>query len=134
MRKKHHISAFTLLEVLVALAIFATTALALMKVAMNYTNAVGQNQLRTHAHFVAMNMAAEIRIDQKWLTGTANEEREEQGERWKISQAAFSTVSPDVQRIEIQVSHIDSESGQEQGVTTLSIFNYRQAQTGTTIQ
>lgn len=126
-----HISGFTLLEVLVALAIFATTALALMKVGMNYTQSIGQNQLRTQAHFVAMNSAAEIQIQGKWITGTANEDREEQGEHWRITQTAFATISPDVQRIEIHVAHLDPHQldGQAQGVTSLSIFNYRQVNT-----
>lgn len=129
--------AFTLLEVLVALAIFATTALALMKIAMNYTQSIHQNQLRSYASFVAMNVAADIKIEKKWLTGTATEEREEQGERWKVSQTAYSTISPDVQRIEIHIAHIDpnqvnnsQNSDQANGITSLSIFNYRQAEQG----
>lgn len=119
---------FTLLEVLVALAIFATTALALMKIAMNYTQSMTQNQLRTYAHFVAMNAAAEIQIEQRWLTGIATEEKQEQGERWKVTKTAYPTVSADVQRIEIQVAHLNHD--QAQGITSLSIFNYRQAPTG----
>ena len=131
---KHTRRAFTLLEVLVALAIFATTAIALMKIAMNYTQSIHQNQLRTYANFVAMNVAAEIKIEKKWLTGIATEEREEQGEHWKITQTAHNTISPDVQRIEIQVAHIDPEirnAEQAQGITSLSVFNYRQAQSST---
>lgn len=120
---------FTLLEVLVALAIFSTTALALMKIAMNNTQSILQNQLRTQAHFVAMNVAAETMIEQQWLTGLATEQRQEQGEQWVVTRTAFETVSPDVQRIEIQVAHLPTEQtdmAQAQGVTTLSMFNYRQ--------
>ena len=118
---------FTLLEVMVALAIFATTALALMKIGMNYTQTVSHNQLRTYAHFVAMNTAAEIEIEGQWLTGSASEEKEEQGERWKITRTAYSTISPDIQRIEIQVLHMTAEQSSDdaQGITSLSIFNYR---------
>lgn len=131
MKAKHTVFGFTLLEVLVALAIFATTALALMKVGMNYTQSISQNQLRTQAHFVAMNVAADIQIQGKWISGTANEDREEQGEHWRISQTAYSTLSPDVQRIEIQVAHLEpnQNSDQAQGITSLSIFNYRQVNT-----
>ena len=131
MKSKHSQRGFTLLEVLVALAIFATTALALMKVGMNYTQSVAQNQLRTQAHFVAMNAAAEIQIQGQWITGTANEDREEQGERWRVTQTAFGTISPDVQRIEIHVAHLNDQQAddQAQGVSNLSIFNYRQVNT-----
>ena len=44
---------FTLLEVMVALAIFATAAIALTKVAMQYTQATSNAIVRTKAQFVA---------------------------------------------------------------------------------
>ena len=122
---------FTLLEVMVALAIFATTALALMKIAMNYTQSIQQNELRTLAHFVAMNQTAELRIEQQWLTGSQSEDITEQGEQWRIQKQSYETISPDVQRIEIQVLHLDPDNAEKvQGVTTLSVFNYRQSQEG----
>ncbi|OUY06924.1 type II secretion system minor pseudopilin GspI [Acinetobacter populi] len=130
-------AAFTLLEVLVALAIFAVTALALMKIAMNNTQSIQQNQLRTEAHFVAMNVAEEINIRGEWLTGIASEERSEQGERWKVTRTATATLSPDVQKIEIQVAYIDPDLqnvDNAQGITSLSVFNYRQAQQAGTTQ
>lgn len=121
---------FTLLEVLVALAIFAVTALAMMKIGMNYTQSVMQNQWRTQAHFVAMNAAADIQIQGKWISGTGSQDVEEQGERWQITQTAYDTISPDVQRIDLQVTHIDADNpDKKQGMSSLSMFNYRQAET-----
>ncbi len=122
--------AFTLLEVLVALAIFATTAMVLMQVAMGNTQSVRQNQLRTQAHFVAMNVAAEVRIKHQWLSGIVTEQRNEQGEQWQVTQTVSNTISPDIQRIEIQVAYIDPDNADNnaQGITTLVIFNYRQAE------
>lgn len=50
---------FTLLEVMVALwAIFATAAIALTKVAMQYTQATSNAIVRTKAQFVALNEVA----------------------------------------------------------------------------
>lgn len=46
---------FTLLEVMVALAIFATAAVALTKLGMQYTQSTANAILRTKAQFVAMN-------------------------------------------------------------------------------
>ena len=128
MKTKRQFKGFTLLEVLVALAIFATTAMALMKIGMNYTQSIVQNQLRTQAHFVAMNVVAELQIEGKWITGTESQERDEQGSHWQIKQTAFSTISPNVQRIEIQVLHMDGPQQQATGITSLSVFNYRQTQ------
>lgn len=117
---------FTLLEVLVALAIFATTALALMKIGMNYTQSIAQNQLRTQAHFIAMNNAADIKINGKWIEGSASEDLQAQEKNWRITQTAFETISPDVQRIEINVAIMDDKNADKaQGISTLSIFNYR---------
>lgn len=122
----HDRKGFTLLEVMVALAIFATTALALMKIGMNYTQSIIQNQMRTQAHFIAMNSAADIQINGKWITGSASEDLQAQDKNWRITQTAFETVSPDVQRIEINVAVLDDNNAdQPQGITSLSMFNYR---------
>jgi general secretion pathway protein I len=53
-------SGFTLIEVMVALAIFAVAAVALMRTGMSYVNATEGLETRTLAHFVAMNEAANI--------------------------------------------------------------------------
>lgn len=122
---------FTLLEVLIALAIFAVTALALMNIAINHTQSVRHNQLRTQAHFVAMNVAAEINIQNKWLTGIVTEQRTEQGEQWKIVQTVKNTISPNVQQIDIQIFYLDPDQASadnQQGVSSLSIFNRRQTE------
>lgn len=63
----HRSSGFTLLEVMVALAIFATAAIAFTKVAMQYTQATSNAILRTKAQFVALNEVAMMEINQEWL-------------------------------------------------------------------
>lgn len=57
---------FTLLEVLVALAVIAfSLAAAASAVSGNTRNASGLQQ-RTYAHWVAMNKMAELHVDKKW--------------------------------------------------------------------
>ena len=102
---------FTLLEVMVALAIFATAAIALTKVAMQYTQATSNAIVRTKAQFVALNEVAIMEINQEWLQGTQSKQVTEQGETWQIDKVAQSTISPKVQRIELQVSLFDADSG-----------------------
>ena len=117
---------FTLLEVMVALAIFATAALALTQVAMQYTQSTAHNILRTQAQFVALNEAALMEIQQEWLTGTASKQVTQQGHTWKIDKRAEATISPQVQRIELQVSLIDPEQqGEAQGISHMTFFNHR---------
>ncbi|RZH11530.1 type II secretion system minor pseudopilin GspI [Acinetobacter pittii] len=116
---------FTLLEVMVALAIFAVAAVALTKVAMQYTQSTSNAILRTKAQFVAMNEIALMEINQEWLEGTQSKQVTSQGETWQIDKSAQSTISPNVQKVDVQVSLYDSDKGKVQnGITHLVFFNY----------
>ncbi|NUF16060.1 type II secretion system minor pseudopilin GspI [Acinetobacter lactucae] len=116
---------FTLLEVMVALAIFAVAAVALTKVAMQYTQSTTNAILRTKAQFVAMNEVALMEINQEWLEGTQSKQVTSQGETWQIDKSAQSTISPNVQKVDLQISLYDSDKGEVQnGITHLVFFNY----------
>ncbi|MCU4304903.1 type II secretion system minor pseudopilin GspI [Acinetobacter ursingii] len=120
-------SGFTLLEVMVALAIFAIAAVAVTKVGMQYTQSTANAILRTKAQFVAMNEAAQMEINKQWLTGTESKQITSQGETWQIDKRSESTISPNVQRVEIQVSLFNNEQGKvESGITNIVFFNYPQ--------
>ena len=121
-------SGFTLLEVMVALAIFATAAMALTNVAMQYTQATANAVLRTKAQFVALNEISTMEINREWMTGTASKQLTQQGETWQIDKSAQATISPNVQRIEVQVSLMNIETGKvEAGITHLTFFNAKVA-------
>ena len=117
--------AFTLIEVVVALAIFAVAAMALTKVAMQYTQATANAILRTKAQFVAQNEIANMQINREWLTGTASEQVTAQGETWQVDKKSESTISPSVQKIDVQVSLFDKSAGKvEAGITNKVFYNY----------
>ena len=97
---------FTLLEVMVALAIFAVAAVALTKVAMQYTQSTSNAILRTKAQFVAMNEIAMMEINQEWLQGTQTKQVTSQGETWQIYKSAESTVSPNVQKLMYKLAYM----------------------------
>lgn len=123
-RSAHHCSGFTLLEVMVALAIFATAAIALSNVAMQYTQATANAVLRTKAQFVALNEIASMEMKREWMSGTASKQITQQGETWQIDKSAQPTVSPDVQRIDVQVSLMNADTGKvEAGIASLVFFN-----------
>lgn len=123
-RSAHHCSGFTLLEVMVALAIFATAAIALSNVAMQYTQATANAVLRTKAQFVGLNEIASMEMKREWMSGTASKQITQQGETWQIDKSAQPTVSPDVQRIDVQVSLMNADSGKvEAGIASLVFFN-----------
>ncbi|KQD02522.1 type II secretion system minor pseudopilin GspI [Acinetobacter soli] len=116
---------FTLLEVMVALAIFATAAVALTKLGMQYTQSTANAILRTKAQFVAMNEAAMMQINREWMQGTSSKQVTSQGETWQVDKTAQATISPNVQRIEIQISRFDPQQNKvEAGITHMVFFNY----------
>ena len=118
------IKAFTLLEVMVALAIFAVAAIALTKIAMQYTQSTSNAILRTKAQFVAMNEVAMMEMNQEWLEGTQSRQVTSQGETWQIDKNAQATISPNIQRIELQVSLFNTEQGKvEAGAPIWWFFN-----------
>jgi general secretion pathway protein I len=94
---------FTLLEVMVALAIFAVAAIALTRAGMSYTQGVSSLTDRTLAHFVAMNEAANLRILGTWPEGTGEKEVEEQGQHWLVQHQVYPTPSENVRRVEIRI-------------------------------
>ncbi|WP_051526718.1 type II secretion system minor pseudopilin GspI [Alkanindiges illinoisensis] len=118
---------FTLLEVMVALAIFAVAAIAVTKIGMNYTQSIGQMNDRTFAHFVAMNELAELEINGAWPEGTGEKTVDEQGQRWLVSHQVYNTISESVRRIEIRVAPLgDQDQGQQPApVTSIVAFLQR---------
>lgn len=124
------VKGFTLIEVMVALAIFAVAAMALTKVAMQYTQATSHAILRTHAQVVGLNEIARMEIQNEWLTGSSSQQVTEQGQTWQIDKTSESTISPNVQRIEMQVSVMEQERVKAK-VSHLTFFNYRVGQDAT---
>jgi general secretion pathway protein I len=114
----HRASGFTLLEVMVALAIFAVAAIALTNIAMNYTNSIGQMNDRTYGHFVAMNELARLEVNANWPEGTGEKNVEEQGRQWLIKWQAINTLSENIRRIEISVAPIPE--GQDKAAPSVS--------------
>ena len=115
---------FTLLEVMVALAIFAVAAIAVTKVGMNCTQSIGQMNDRTYAHFVAMNELTDLEINGSWPEGTGEKVVDEQGQKWVVSHQVYNTISENVRRIEIRVA-LTNDDGQAAGNVT-SIVGFLQ--------
>ena len=83
MNKVIHKRGFTLVEILVALAIIAIALAALMRASGDHTYSASYLKQKTLAHYVAMNELAKLQIEKKWpRTGEENKSTEMADHEW----------------------------------------------------
>lgn len=123
-RRQSHVccKGFTLLEVLVALAVIAfSLAAAASAVSGNARNASGLQQ-RTYAHWVAMNKMAELHVGKKWpsiktIKGSSLMARHEWF--WAIKVSKTPDKEDLVRRVDISVR---ADEDDETSLVTLTGF------------
>ena len=95
---------FTLVEVLVALAILAIAlAAASRSVAMSTTSAAETKQ-RVLAGFVAENLMGELTVQRAWpAPGTTEGSQQQAGIEFRWSIEILATPNPDLRRVEVRV-------------------------------
>jgi general secretion pathway protein I len=108
MNRKVRPRGFTLLEVLVSLAIVAIAMGALIKGgAANASNAAYLRD-KTIAHWVAMNKAAEFQLDPAWPAVATTEGKVEMASReWQWKAKVSATPDADVRRLDVDVRAAD---------------------------
>ncbi len=109
--KRHQHNGFTLLEVLVALAVIAVAMGAIIGGAgASVGNAVYLKE-RTLGHWVAMNKVAEFQLDRNWPgVGVRKGDYEMANHEWHWEAEISDTEDADVRRIDLEV-FTDSRSG-----------------------
>ena len=104
---------FTLIEVVVALAVIAIGMAAVIKATGIVTKNTAQLNERTIAMWVAQNAMAQFELD---LEGDADKEikgsEEMAGVEWHWSKTIDDTQDPDIKRVEIQVRRGKKSSDQ----------------------
>ena len=107
-----HESGFTLIEVMVALAILAVVAVAASRASSAYLSSVDVLRTRTLAHFVAQNAAADLRIQGTWLTANSTQTINAQGRDWQITMTVSGGITPALKEVNIAVAPIiDGQAG-----------------------
>ena len=105
MRNCGHQCGFTLLEVLVALAILAIGMLAVLSTVGTSTRLSGQLRDRTFAGWVAMNELTSLRLTGSWpATDTLDGDADMAGRKWHWTVTATKTPDPDLLRLDVDVS------------------------------
>lgn len=118
---------FTLLEVLVAMAILAIALSAIIAGGARYVSTASDLREKTLALWVAHNRLTEIELAPVWPSiGTSNDDVDMGGEHWTWHVKVQGTQDPTLRRIDIRVTHRDSKNS----LVSLSAFlssNGRQA-------
>jgi len=99
---------FTLLEVLVALAVFSLAALALLRVQGASLSTVARLDEKLLAAIVVQNLAAEAAVVRPAPAfGRSEGEELNAGRRWRWQREVVRTPDPALQRIDLRVSGPD---------------------------
>ena len=95
---------FTLMEVMVALAVLAVSMAALIQTAINNASNAAHLRDKVFALWVAENRLAEIRIKGEWpRLGSNSGEMEMANYRWHWKSRSIKTVTDDLREITIEV-------------------------------
>ena len=107
---------FTLIEVLVALAIVAIGMAAVLEALTSSANTAVFLQDKTFAQWVALNRMETLRLSGNFpATGSSSDHLDYAGRSWEWQQKVTTTQIPDVREIEIDVRPADSNAGEDRG-------------------
>jgi general secretion pathway protein I len=117
---------FTLVEVLVALAIISVALLAALRAAGQATNAVDELRLRLFAGWVAENRLAEHRARGDWLAlGIGRGSQSQGGVDFAWREEVIATPNPAFRRVDVFVSAPATPSGEARALARLTGFVVR---------
>lgn len=108
MRRCQH--GFTLVEILVAMAVIAFPLAALISASGQSTSNAASLRDRTYAQWVAANALTELRLDPDANEpGRRNGDEEMANARWRWQAAITTTPDPNLLRIDVEVSLVGEE-------------------------
>ncbi len=120
--KGSRVSGFTLLEVLVALAVLALSMGAAIKAVSDYTNNQAYLRDRTIAIWVARNVLVRFQVENEWPDVGERKGTEEMGNReWRWLGVISQTEEAELRRLDVKVFTLESEDD-ELPISVLSGF------------
>ena len=118
---RRRISGFTLLEVMVAMAVLALTMGAVIKAVGGYTANQAYLRDRTLATWVARNVLVEQQMEDAWPSvGELKGTTEMGGREWRWVGAVSQTDEQDLRRLDVRIRPIDAEDSEQ--IAVLSGF------------
>ena len=111
---------FTLIEILVALAVIAIAVAAVVAAVSGNVSNAAYLQDRTLAHWVAMNKVAEVQVSKDWPgAGTQSGETLMASQQWSWQLKISTTDGPDVRRIDVDVF---ADQNQKQALSSIVAY------------
>jgi general secretion pathway protein I len=100
---KHRQAGLTLLEILVALAVFATAAVSIISTISATAVVVENLEQKTFAHYVAGNKLAEMSLKDWPRIGVTLDEHEMANRTWFSQTKVEATARPDMRIVRVEV-------------------------------
>ncbi|MFT7185911.1 MAG: general secretion pathway protein I [Pseudohongiellaceae bacterium] len=119
--KKH--SGFTLLEVLIALIFFSLIGMVLQQVTASTVSQYLSVRQKMFASWMAENKLAELRLAK--TLSAAREYKEEldyANEAWQLVSKVKKTENPDINKVEVEVFHVDANTDEKRRKLVLTGF------------
>jgi len=119
---RQRLQGFTLLEVLIALAVLALAMGAVIKATSDYTRNQSYLRDRTLAMWVARNVLVEYQVKGEWLSvGERKGTRDMGNQEWRWLARISQTEEAELRRLDVEVYPVDSDDD-ENPVSVLSGF------------
>lgn len=120
MAKRKNQRGLTLLEVMVALAIFAITGSAILKAVGENLNSVGQLEAITVANWVANNQLTQLQLSRPWpIRNNVKGSSEMANRTWYWQRTVENTSDDELKQVTISVS---LDSAFEDSVTSVTTY------------
>ncbi len=114
---------FTLIELMIAMAVFAIAGVAVMRATTEHIRAMGIIEEMTMAGYVAENQLQLARLDTRWPPQPAEGEAEMAKNRWKWVLEVLETEDAEFRMLKVTVRPVEEP---ERVVSTLQTFIGRQ--------
>jgi len=117
---------FTLLEVLIALAVLAIALAAVLKTTQQQIENIGYLRDQTVAHWVASNVLHEIQLREQWLPVGKTQGKIQMATRnWFWTVQVTDTIDKELRRLDVQVRTTESSDHEPQALLTGFIANLK---------